>query len=73
MWFAQVPSREVDKDSKKFWTHWNRETKQVVNCRSDIKRCIYIYIYIYIYTHTDVIIDRLPILSLNSRLTSKWP
>ncbi len=25
----QVPSREVDKDPKKFWTHWNRETKQV--------------------------------------------
>jgi len=25
----QVPSREVDKDSKKFWTHWNKETKQV--------------------------------------------
>lgn len=24
----KVPSREVDKDSKKFWTHWNRETKQ---------------------------------------------
>jgi len=24
----KVPSREVDKDSKRFWTHWNRETKQ---------------------------------------------
>lgn len=24
----KVPSREVDKDSKKFWTHWNKETKQ---------------------------------------------
>ena len=25
----QVPSREVDKDPKKLWTHWNKETKQV--------------------------------------------
>lgn len=24
----KVPSREVDKDSKKLWTHWNKETKQ---------------------------------------------
>lgn len=24
----KVPSREVDKDSRKFWTHWNKETKQ---------------------------------------------
>jgi len=24
----KVPSREVDKDSKRFWTHWNKETKQ---------------------------------------------
>lgn len=24
----KVPSREVDKDGKKFWTHWNKETKQ---------------------------------------------
>lgn len=24
----KVPSREVDKDSKKFWTQWNKETKQ---------------------------------------------
>lgn len=26
---AQVPSREIDKAEGKFWTHWNRETKQV--------------------------------------------
>lgn len=25
----QVPSREIDKAEGKFWTHWNRETKQV--------------------------------------------
>ncbi|KAK2168740.1 hypothetical protein NP493_1218g00049 [Ridgeia piscesae] len=24
----KVPSREVDKDAKKFWSHWNLETKQ---------------------------------------------
>jgi len=24
----KVPSREVDKEGKKFWTHWNKETKQ---------------------------------------------
>ncbi|XP_074643689.1 splicing factor 3A subunit 2-like [Tubulanus polymorphus] len=24
----KVPSREVDKDPKKLWTHWNKETKQ---------------------------------------------
>ncbi|KAL4225407.1 Splicing factor 3A subunit 2 [Mactra antiquata] len=24
----KVPSREVDKDSKKLWSHWNKETKQ---------------------------------------------
>ncbi|KAL5007645.1 hypothetical protein ScPMuIL_016451 [Solemya velum] len=24
----KVPSREVDKDCKKIWTHWNKETKQ---------------------------------------------
>ncbi|KAL8584806.1 Splicing factor 3A subunit 2 [Nucella lapillus] len=24
----KVPSREVDKDAKKLWTHWNKETKQ---------------------------------------------
>lgn len=24
----KVPSREVDKDPKKLWSHWNRETKQ---------------------------------------------
>ncbi|BFZ04168.1 hypothetical protein BsWGS_07207 [Bradybaena similaris] len=24
----KVPSREVDKDPRKLWTHWNRETKQ---------------------------------------------
>ncbi|ESO84705.1 hypothetical protein LOTGIDRAFT_131897 [Lottia gigantea] len=24
----KVPSREVDKDPKKLWTHWNRDTKQ---------------------------------------------
>jgi len=28
----QVPSREVDKDVSRFWTHWNRETKQVCHC-----------------------------------------
>ena len=27
----QVPSREVDKDGRRFWTHWNKETKQVTN------------------------------------------
>uniref|UniRef100_A0A8D0QXS3 Muellerian-inhibiting factor n=1 Tax=Sus scrofa TaxID=9823 RepID=A0A8D0QXS3_PIG len=25
----KVPSREIDKAEGKFWTHWNRETKQV--------------------------------------------
>ena len=25
----KVPSREVDKDPKKLWSHWNKETKQV--------------------------------------------
>ena len=25
-----MPSREVDKDPKKFWSHWNLETKQVI-------------------------------------------
>lgn len=25
----QVPSREIDKSESRFWTHWNRETKQV--------------------------------------------
>lgn len=24
----KIPSREVDKEPKKFWTHWNKETKQ---------------------------------------------
>jgi len=24
----KVPSREIDKAEGKFWTHWNRETKQ---------------------------------------------
>ncbi|XP_054836566.1 splicing factor 3A subunit 2 [Eublepharis macularius] len=24
----KVPSREIDKSESKFWTHWNRETKQ---------------------------------------------
>lgn len=27
--FSQVPSREIDKAENRFWTHWNRETKQV--------------------------------------------
>lgn len=27
--FFQVPSREIDKAETRFWTHWNRETKQV--------------------------------------------
>lgn len=31
---TQVPSREIDKAEGKFWTHWNRETKQVSHCRS---------------------------------------
>lgn len=31
---AQVPSREIDKAEGKFWTHWNRETKQVGRRRS---------------------------------------
>ncbi|EPQ03136.1 Splicing factor 3A subunit 2 [Myotis brandtii] len=26
----KVPSREIDKAEGKFWTHWNRETKQVM-------------------------------------------
>ncbi|NXP51935.1 SF3A2 factor, partial [Heliornis fulica] len=36
----KVPSREIDKAEGKFWTHWNRETKQVAGtpipgcCRS---------------------------------------
>ena len=25
---AQVPSREIDKTDEKFWTMWNKETKQ---------------------------------------------
>lgn len=29
----QVPSREIDKAEGKFWTHWNRETKQVSHSR----------------------------------------
>ncbi|TNM97781.1 hypothetical protein fugu_014027 [Takifugu bimaculatus] len=28
LWFFQVPSREIDKAETRFWTHWNRETKQ---------------------------------------------
>jgi splicing factor 3A subunit 2 len=24
----KIPSREVDKNEGKFWTHWNRDTKQ---------------------------------------------
>lgn len=31
---AQVPSREIDKAEGKFWTHWNRETKQVSRRKS---------------------------------------
>lgn len=27
--YCQVPSREIDKAETRFWTHWNRETKQV--------------------------------------------
>ena len=27
--FFQVPSREIDKGEGKFWTHWNKDTKQV--------------------------------------------
>ncbi|KAK2086950.1 Splicing factor 3A subunit 2 [Saguinus oedipus] len=30
----KVPSREIDKAEGKFWTHWNRETKQVIPSRS---------------------------------------
>lgn len=30
----KVPSREIDKAEGKFWTHWNRETKQVSCSRS---------------------------------------
>lgn len=30
LWFFQVPSREIDKAETRFWTHWNRETKQVL-------------------------------------------
>uniref|UniRef100_A0AAQ6ACE3 Splicing factor 3A subunit 2 n=1 Tax=Amphiprion ocellaris TaxID=80972 RepID=A0AAQ6ACE3_AMPOC len=26
----KVPSREIDKAENRFWTHWNRETKQVL-------------------------------------------
>jgi splicing factor 3A subunit 2 len=26
----KIPSREVDKNEGKFWTHWNRDTKQVL-------------------------------------------
>ena len=43
-WMLQVPSREVDKDSKKFWTHWNRETKQVRLVRKQNKCDLYEYI-----------------------------
>lgn len=28
--FVQVPSRETDKDPKKFWSQWNKDTKQVI-------------------------------------------
>lgn len=28
VFFVQVPSREVDKSENKFWTHWNKDTKQ---------------------------------------------
>ena len=31
----QVPSREIDKGEAKFWTHWNKDTKQV----EMVKRC----------------------------------
>lgn len=26
--FLAVPSREVEKQEGKFWTHWNKDTKQ---------------------------------------------
>ena len=26
----QVPSREVDKSDIRFWSHWNKETKELV-------------------------------------------
>ena len=26
--FSQVPSREVDKSDTRFWSHWNKETKE---------------------------------------------
>lgn len=31
MFAFQVPSREIDKAENRFWTHWNKETKQVLN------------------------------------------
>jgi len=25
----QIPSREIDKNEQRFWTYWNKDTKQV--------------------------------------------
>lgn len=38
----QVPSREIDKAENRFWTHWNRETKQVLrSCLTFITTMFY--------------------------------
>ncbi len=39
----KIPSREVDKSDHKFWTLWNKDTKQVH---------LFIYNPTYIHTHT---------------------
>lgn len=52
----QVPSREIDKAETRFWTHWNRETKQVRELFSwrhlanvHLKYTIYSSLYFLIY------------------------
>ena len=40
----KVPSREVDKGDGKCWTHWNRDTKQVLKYKS----IIFIYSYLFV-------------------------
>ncbi|KAH0514223.1 Splicing factor 3A subunit 2 [Microtus ochrogaster] len=35
----KVPSREIDKAEGKFWTHWNRETKQLQVCSQQPLEC----------------------------------
>lgn len=73
--FPQVPSREIDKAESRFWTHWNKETKQVLIRTAHCYDWLGIFFSFFFFYLIELVLGLTPLVftpSSSSSSISRW-